>query len=435
MNNIHRLILLILILTAACSPQTPLPQPAPNSSATPFIDAAPSTAETLTAATPTHTPGGPLTLRIWLPPQFDPSMDTPAGKLMRQRLLEFAQQRPRVMMDVRVKAESGPGGMLDALTTASAAAPTALPDLVALPRDTLEVAALKGLLYPYRLANLTIDEKSWFPFASDLAHLQENVYGLPFAGDALAQVYRSDLVPRAPTQWSQVISSTQKTVFPAGDPGALYTLTLYQSQGGKVHDDQGRPVIETVALTEVLTYFAKAQITGVMNADLAQFQSDDQAWAAFQGEQAPIVTVWCSHYLASAAAVADEKIMLAPLPTATGVPYTLATGWVWALSSREAEHQRVAIELANFLTESGFLAEWTEAAGYIPPYPAALDGWKNASSRQVVEQIARSAHAMPPADILAALSTPLWQATNDVLKGQNDPSAAAQEAAASLTAP
>ncbi len=109
--------------------------------------------------------------------------------LLQARLDEFQRRNPRVSIETRVKAVSGPGGLLDSLTTASAAAPQALPDLVALPRDLLETAALKGLLLPLDNLTTALDDPDWYAYAASLARLQKNIYGLPFAGDALVLGY------------------------------------------------------------------------------------------------------------------------------------------------------------------------------------------------------------------------------------------------------
>jgi hypothetical protein len=73
-----------------------------------------------------------------------------------------------------VKALDGTGGLLDALVSANAAAPLALPDLVLLPRPLLESAALKGLLHPYDGLSSLMDDPSWFDYARQLAHFKSS---------------------------------------------------------------------------------------------------------------------------------------------------------------------------------------------------------------------------------------------------------------------
>ncbi len=390
------------------------------------------TASAWSPPTPSPTPEGPLKLRLWLPPQFDPAADSPAGVLLQARLDEFQKRNPRVTIETRVKAVSGPGGLLDSLTTASAAAPQALPDLVALPRDLLETAALKGLLLP--LDNLTTaqDDPDWYPYAASLARLQKNIYGLPFAGDALVQVYHPGMIAKPPATFRKVLEAGQPLVFPAAGDQPYFTLALYSAGGGAVTDEQGRPYLNTLELTQVLTFYLSAEKAGVMpQALLTQFQEEDQVWEAFLGKQAGLAITWSSRFLGAHA----EDIAMASIPTPEGKPFTLATGWVWALAGRNEGKRKLTVELAEFLTDSHFLATWTQAAGYLPTRPSSLGLGSNASLEQTVGKIALSAQLLPPTDVLSSLEYPLQQAVLAVLKGQSNPIQAAQAAASSLTGP
>ena len=190
---LRRIFLLLVILSLAGCEGLPLPEPSPT--------VEPSPAVTPTVPPPpkdTPTPSGPVTLTLWLPPEFDPESGTPAGEILKTRLNEFSARRPNARVDVRIKALDGPGGLLDSLSTASAAAPLALPDLVALPRPTLEVAALKGLLHPFDELTDSIDNSDWYDYARQLARVQNSTFGLPFAGDAMIMVYRTTMVSEPP---------------------------------------------------------------------------------------------------------------------------------------------------------------------------------------------------------------------------------------------
>ncbi|MDO9130711.1 MAG: hypothetical protein Q7U34_12675, partial [Anaerolineales bacterium] len=64
-----------------------------------------------------QTPAARL-IRVWLPPELDPSNGTPAGNLLKTRLDEFSAAHPGLKLEVRVKAESGPAGLLESLAAA-----------------------------------------------------------------------------------------------------------------------------------------------------------------------------------------------------------------------------------------------------------------------------------------------------------------------------
>ncbi|HEX9012650.1 MAG TPA: hypothetical protein VF813_04005, partial [Anaerolineaceae bacterium] len=133
-------VLILAALAAGCAqfdlprlilPATPTAQPLVGVFATP-------TPPLQQTSVPKSTPAAQQGFILWLPPQFDPAADTEAGRLLKDRLQAFGKQEPGVNIDVRIKASSGPGGLLESLTAASAAAPDAVPSLVALSRSDLE---------------------------------------------------------------------------------------------------------------------------------------------------------------------------------------------------------------------------------------------------------------------------------------------------------
>jgi len=419
------LTLLLVFLVGCTSPpparETLAPQTTPTSSVTP--------APTDDLLEPT--PEGPVILRVWVPPQFDPANGSPEGELLQSRLDEFVARKPDVRVEVRVKNVDGPGGILDTLTTASAAAPLALPDLVALPGHALATAAGKGLLHPYDGLTTTLDDPDWYGFARQLSHLQNATFGIPFAGDALLMAYRPAAIAAPPSSWPDFLAITTTLAFPAADPQALFTLLQYQALGGPLLDAAGHPTLDVIRLTGVLSYYQQASARALMPAWLAQFENDDQSWEAYEQAQADIAITWAGRALQQLPA--DTAV--APAPTFDGAPFTLADGWAWALTSHNPDHQLLATQLAEFLTTSEYLAAWSEAAGLIPPRPSALAAWQNASLRALLSQIAPTAELIPSPDLVAALGPVLQQSVLSVLKAEADAAAAAQTAVEKLVTP
>jgi ABC-type glycerol-3-phosphate transport system substrate-binding protein len=363
-------------------------------------------------------------LRIWLPPQFDPSQENPASRLLQERLDAFAQEHPGVRIETRIKAQDGPGGLLDALSAANAAAPLALPDLILLPRIHLETAALKGLLTPFDGLSTALNDDDWYAYASELARLQDSTFGLPFAGDGQVMQYRPAEITSPPKDWAGLLTQSSPLIFPAADEGALFTLQQYLATGAPVQDVDGRPTLDAAALSGVLANFAEANAAGIMPFWLTQFNTSDQAWEAYTGNSGNLVAAPASLYLQEL----PGDSLAAPLPTQDGEPYTLVNGWVWALSNPHPDRHELSVALAEFLTSSDFLAEWTAEAGYLPPRRSALAGWSDRSLRNLVGNIVESAHLLPPADVLAVVSPALQMATTEVLKQESDPETAAKQA-------
>ena len=418
-------LIILAIISVGC---TALPEP--EFDATPLPSLTP-TATSLPTSEGTQPPPGPTVLLIWVPPQFDPAGDTPAGELLQNRLDQYTSQRPDVRIETRVKASGGTGGLLDSLSSTSAAAPLVVPDLILLPRESLEIAALKGLLFPYDGLTNTLNDNDWYPYAQELGKLQTSTFGLPFAGDALVSLYRPAEIENPATDWLSALEAGQPLAFPAAEVEAYFPLAEYLSTGAQIQDADGRPILESLALTDMLTFFREAEAAGVMPFWLTQFTDDEQSWEAYTENQVDSVVTWMSRYLSTF----PGDTVAAPIITQSGTPFTLANGWVWALSNPQTERHALSVDLAEFLTDGSFLSEWSETAGYLPPRASALEGWSNVALRGLVEKIVQSAQIIPPNDVMAVIGPTLQQATVDILKQQSTPVSAANDAIDSLENP
>lgn len=414
----------LLIFLAGCTQAVQEPNTTPEPSPTPTNSILPTSAATQPASSIT-------TLRLWVPPEFDPKSETPAGNLLQERLDQYTAQRPDIRIETRVKAASGTGGLLDSLSSANAAAPLVVPDLILLPRSSLEIAALKGLLYPIDSFIEALDEGDWYPFAVELGQIQTSTFGLPFAGNALISLYRPSEIETPATDWLTALEAGLPIAFPAAEEEAHFPLAEYLSTGAPVQDSEGRPFLDSAALINVLTFFQDAESAGVMPFWLTQFTNDSQSWEAYNENQANTTVTWINRYLSTLPA----DTAATPIITQNGNPFTLATGWIWALSNPQSERHPLSIDLAEFLTDSEFLSPWSEMAGVLPPRESALEGWENVALRNIVSQIADSSHLIPPNDVMAVVGPALSQATVDILKRQSTPSRSAVNAIESLENP
>ena len=426
---------LIFGLTA-CGGGFPAPENTPSAvseAALPTVQATPAEPATVTpgsAISSTPAPG-PQVLQIWLPPEFDPGSGSPAGDALQAHLDEFVRRRAGVRIEVRVKAVDGPGGLLDALTSASAAAPLILPDLIALSRPMLETAALKGLLHPYEGLSTAFDQPDWYEYARQLGRIQASTYGLPFAGDARVLVYRPEAIPELPEDWQAMLDLTGPLIFPAASSRALFTLGQYQAAGGAVQDEQGRPRLDRETLEEVLGFYRTGQERGSLPFWLAQFETDEQAWESYQSNQSNLVETSLRYFLQAE----DPASQVGVLFSRDGEPLSLATGWVWALASARSDHLDEGAALAEYLVDPVFLARWSEAGGFLPTRRNALAGWEVKKLAPILEQIALSGSLEPGMDVMLEIGPALQAATLQILKDQVDPRAAAQAAVDSLGGP
>jgi len=374
------------------------------------------------------TPEEVTSLTLWVPPSMDPALETDASQLLMNQLDLFSDLHDGIEVNVRVKAASGAGGLLDSLTATSAAAPDALPDLIALTRPDLETAALKGLIYPMDGLTEIPDDSDWFEFTRDMALLQGSTFGLPFASDALGLVYRTELIPELPNSWSSLMGAEIPLAFPGESDQSLFPLALYLSAGGSIQDNQRRPILEVAPLSDVFYVIQEGVTAGTLVEASTQFQTMGQAWTAFNDGQADLVATWISNYLTEG----TTDMTLTPLlPISDGV-VSLGTGTCWALATSKTYRHPMAVELAEFLVQPEFISDWSAAAGVLPTRPSALDKWQGQSLVTKLNQIANITQLIPSNDLIASLGPVLRDGSRQVLQGLVDPAQAAQVSVESL---
>jgi len=417
-------------LLAGCANLPPL-LVTPESSLT--SPAAPTLMPVTASPTQTAAADEPRLLRIWLPPQFDPAAENDAAQLFQARLDEFLNRRPGLQIEVRVKPDGGTGGLLDALQVTDAAAPQLMPDLVALSRTDLEAAALEGLLHPLDGLTLALDDPDWYPYAHQMAQIQNTIFGLPFAGDALVLVGYTDALP---SSWDELGEAT--FIFHAASPRAYFSLALYLSAGGSLINEQGRPMLDSAVMEEVLAFYAKAVENENLSPGVLTYQSEAEVWQAFKEQRANLVATWTSLYMVDGSLSQQLTVLPALRSTSdqaaeTSVSsITLARGYAWALAGSDLEQQALAVELAEYLSASDFLAEWTEAARVLPTRPTALSAWEDARLRSELGQVAETAQLIPANDIQVTIGPLFEQAVAAVLAGEMTPAEAAVEAVAQI---
>ncbi len=429
------LLLSLALMLSGCSALQPLvnllPQQ-PTSAPNPGTPAA----ETEIAPTATSTPQpsatpGPQVLTLWVPPQMDPSSGSQSAQLLEARLQEFAQANPDVIVRLRVKALSGPGGLLESLTAATSAAPDAVPSLVALPRTDLETAALKGLIYPLDGLSDAIDDPDWYAYAKQSAQVENSVFGLPFGGDALVLMYRPEKVGITPSDWASVLSLGRPVIFPAADTQSLVTMALYQSAGGAIQTEKRHPTLEAAPLTQVLQLYANGAQAGCFPYWLAQYASEKDTWQAYREQRANFMVTWASQYLTELPANSSAI----PMPWLGEAPYTFASGWLWSVSDIDPVRRETSIRLAEFLTSSDFLAKWSPVSSTLPVRPSSLNAWPDQSQAALIESIVKPAQVLPSNDLIASLGPVLQDATLQIIKSQVDPAQAAEAAVERLNVP
>ena len=355
-------------------------------------------------------------LTLWVPPQFDPNAETTAAIAFNNRLQTFMIDYPNVDITVRVKAQSGTGGLMESLTTTSAAAPDALPTLILLNRSSLETASLKGLILPLDERSNIIDDSDWYDYAKELAIIQGSVYGIPFVGDTQLLVYRPERFASTPVDWETIDTLQQAIIFPAANPEALFTISLYQSLGGAIQDTQLHPTLDAETLETVFHLYENGARSGVFPTWITQYQNDAQAWQSYLDQNGNAVVTWSSRYLGELPA--DSSAV--PIPTLGTESYTVADGWMWALADLNPERQVLGMALAEYLVDSTFLAELSPNTAYLPTRPTSLNSVTNQSLKTLISQLVVAAHVRPASDLTTTIGPIVQESAVQIIKRQTN---------------
>ncbi len=416
MNRFLRLVCcLFLLVLAGCASLQSIdtdwmnsllytPTPAPASIAT----ASPQPTQPSQTATPQPQPAvsEPTILRVWLPPQFNPNTNTTASTLLKQRLAMFEADHPGYAIEVRVKSEEGDADLLNSLAVTSMAAPNALPDLIALPRGSLETAAQKRLVQPLENLPAELQNMEWYPYARELGKVDGTMYGLPFAGDALVIIYRPDLVWIK--NWDGILLSESHLIFAGADPQAEIGLALYVSAGGTLQDAQGKPTLDQETLSRMLELFSKGSAAGIFPDASTNISVDQQAMQEYRARRAEMVLAHYSHFRPA------QDGLLQPLMGLKGDHLTFASGWVWSFPSQKPETYPISLELAQYLMADEFLPRWSAESGYLPTYPSA----SSAPAVESVTDVIQAAQLVPPNTVLETLGPLVQEAIKRVLDGE-----------------
>ena len=150
---------------------------------------------------------------------------------------------------------------------------------------------------------------------------------------------------------------------------------------------------------------------------ITQFETDDQAWLSYQERQSTLAITWSSTLLGSESANTD----LAAMPTKEGKAFAYAKGWVWCVIPSDPDTEQIAVELAEFLTASGYLSNWSIEAGYIPVRPSGLETWSEGTSYSTISKLLPSAILIPDPELSKEIGLDIRDAVVAVLKDQVEP--------------
>jgi ABC-type glycerol-3-phosphate transport system substrate-binding protein len=386
------------------------------------------------AITPTTTPVGVpgRALTIWVPPRFSPDGPDEAATLLAKRLLEFEADHPGARIEVRIKAQSGTASLMVTLAAAWQAAPSVLPDLVALNAMDLATAHASGMIAAWEEIGTIPEEWNWITSVANGARTNGVLIGLPFAAQADVFAFRPVAYPTPPRSWADTLTGSGSFLFPAGDPWSQFTLAEYLSAGGTLRDAEGNPALDTQALQDVLEFYSAARAGGLLPLSSRQHEDSSTTIDALTSGQVGAAIVPFDR-LAELQAL--EIGIIGPWPTRDGSGTCFVDPWSWAVVDRPSAPDPLAIELATWLARPEFTGPWTRALSLLPATSSALALWPDNESRMLAEAMGSTCLPLPSPKELDLFGPALRDATGATLTGELTPEEAAAVAAAAIARP
>jgi multiple sugar transport system substrate-binding protein len=360
-------------------------------------------------------------LTIWLPEQFDPNSGAKSSDDMLGQIESFKEENPEIVIDIRIKAESGSSSLINSLLAASSVAPNALPSVVLLSRAELEIAAEQGILQPIGSLTSVMDEGDWFPYAYKLGAYLGEIIGIPFVGDAVVLATHVDLSSVGYIPIADADRFLPSIAFSAGDPDGIIPFLLYQSSGGVLADSQGQPAVDIDHLTNVLTAIDINRKAGIFSSRMTEYQSDEQLWAAFIEDREAGAYVWASQAVSS-----EGDYYLSPPPGLGDRLFSYATGWAWCLIRKDASDLELGTAFIEKMTKPGFLAQQSTESAFLPVRPSSMEEWEG-SEKTVLAKLLESSELVPGETEISPIKSDMIKAVQEVLLGYSTPEESIQK--------
>jgi ABC-type glycerol-3-phosphate transport system substrate-binding protein len=355
---------LLLILLSACAPQPAALTPLPDAAAS----LAPATdAPQVAAATATPAPADTIAVKFWLPDELAGLDSVDAGDVLSEQISGFQRANPTIEVELRLRAASGTGGILETLRTGALVAPAALPDITLLRYNDFRVAVELRLLAPLESANLLLTDESYHAAVAAMGIVEEQQYGVASTLDLLHVAYTADEALSS-TAFADWLTGGLPLLFPAAPAsglGEVFLLQYWLAGGSRA----GRETlgIDEDALRATLRFYERATAADLIPIEVLEYDLPQRYADALGGADPAVIT---SH-MALEALNGDSALRFASIPTQDGEPATILDGWLWVITTSDPERQTAALRLLNWMLLPEREAAYHSAIALLPANRAA----------------------------------------------------------------
>lgn len=280
-----------------------------------------------------------------------------------------------------------------------------------------------------------------------------SLYALPWFVDVGMLYWRSDLLPRAPQTFAELVAMAGAARRDSGIrlgfvwQGARYEgliatfLEHLGGFGGRILDDDGQVVVDAPAAVRALTYMRDSiHGDGVVPAAVLTWHEEESRFA-FQNGDAVFMRNW--PYALTLLRRPDQsrvagQFAVAPMPAEAGGVATATLGGSQLAINAHTRHPANAYALIAYLTAPEQMLERAQTIGQYPPRPAMYDGPALQAALGVpadeLRDIIQRATPRPVTPVYTQLSEILQIHVHQALTRQSQPRAALEDAARAMRA-
>jgi multiple sugar transport system substrate-binding protein len=267
------------------------------------------------------------------------------------------------------------------------------------------------------------------PRAVEMCRFQGALLCAPRNIDVRVLWYRSDLVPRPPDTWADVVASGAALGFPGRESGLFGTFfELVTSHGGRLFDDEATPTMissEATAAIELL-----CELAARAPADLPSWHYDDVDRALLDGRVA-MAAAWPGGYGAIHDSDIYEHLTPVPYPAGPSRRVSYAGCHAWAIPTTCADvpgavellHRLLSDEAATLDAEGGSVCANVNAFAAVTPRDA-TDDRRLEATRAMIED---GMITYPPLARFPAVEDAGWSAISAALRGETTPAVAVEQ--------
>ncbi|MCL6431897.1 MAG: extracellular solute-binding protein [Anaerolineae bacterium] len=377
------------------------------------------------------------TLTIWGPDFRAPLDESPGGAEFRAQLQAFEAAHPGWRVEYVRKKPYGQGGIVHFLKATHAVAPELLPDLVLVDMSELGLLADASLLQPLDSllgAEITSDLMG---FAREAGEVDGKLLALQDEAELRFLAYNSALIAEPPSTWAEVLATRSSYLMPIGaTEGAVRDAFLpqYLAVGGKLVDREGQPYLDAALVKAVLEVYQSARDAGLLLASGLDLKDASDCWPVYLASRVAMTNVSSWDYgRERTSRLATTRV--GPLPTLSGNPISVSSGWGWALISTRPERQKVAAELLQALLRPEAMAARCRLTYQLPTRRSALRlAIGDTAYLEFLERLIEVTVPQPREPAYGLAIKALGPAIESVARGEMTPEAAAAQAVEAMRA-